>query len=211
MSVSISRGLPHVLFATSGRFLADSLAMQLDERELSRLRAALHSVAYCCDAILANPRTMPLSGVLVNGAIADMVVEGDAIIIFADANPKRGYATAHVPIGEILAARADIGCTVFRPAQANALARQISRDITSRGTTSRRPCAELRHDDLVRLAAHFLGEETVAGLREVTDGVPVLAIIGDTRPVGITSGQFFKSVTRLPGDWLGTSVPAGRC
>ncbi|KQT82107.1 hypothetical protein [Methylobacterium sp. Leaf466] len=85
MSVSIRRVLPHEFFATSGRFVADSLAMQLDAREMLRFSRALHSVAYCCDAILANPRAMPFNGVLVNGAIADMVVEGDAIVICVSA------------------------------------------------------------------------------------------------------------------------------
>lgn len=206
MLVSVRSVLPHEFFATVGRYVADSLAMQLDTREMLRFSDALHSVAHCCDALLANPRAMPLSDGLVNGAVADMVVEGDAIVIFADANPKRGYTAAHVTIDTVLAARADLGCTAFRPAQANAVARRLSRDITRRASS-----AEGRHDDLTCFAAHFLDEGTVAGLREVMDGVPVLAIIGDTRAIGATSGRFFKSVTRLPGHWLGTSVPAGRC
>lgn len=205
--------LLHTIFQTAGRTIADSLVAQLDDRELSRFGAALHSVAYCCDAVLANPAVMPPTDFAMGGAVADNVVAGEALLIFSDANPKRGYSAVHVRLCEIEEAIA-AGPGRPQPARANALARRIGQDVTDGCRAQRRKEVGDRPElqsDLVQLAALLIDGETLRRLHAITDGVPVLAIIGDTRAVGLTSGRFFKSAMRLPGVWLGTTAPAGRC
>ncbi|TGG90593.1 hypothetical protein, partial [Escherichia coli] len=76
--------------------MADTLACQMTRHERDRFSSALHSVAYCCDAVLTNPNAAPEGADRVGISVVDGVVAGEAIIVFADAHPRRGYAAASV-------------------------------------------------------------------------------------------------------------------
>lgn len=212
MQVSLAPFMRHQHEATAGRRVADTLAEQMCARARLRLRAALHSVAYCCDEVLTNPYVKPPSPHWLGGTLADNVEAGEALVIFSDGNPKRGYTAEHTRLQDIADRRAAGQIDDPRPAQANAIARRLSRASTSRVRMSpeeRQRAPGGMPGELALLAAHVLTADEFARLSSVADGVPVLAIIGDTRASGLTSGLFFKSVVRMPGLWLGTAPPAG--
>ncbi len=58
-SMGGGRLMLHEIVRTRGRTVADTLACQMTRRERDRFSPALHSVAYCCDAMLTNPRAAP--------------------------------------------------------------------------------------------------------------------------------------------------------
>ncbi|GJD47272.1 hypothetical protein AFCDBAGC_5165 [Methylobacterium cerastii] len=214
MKVSLRPLLQHEYLATGGRFVADSIACQLTPKELLSVSAALHSVAFCCDALFLNPEAKPKAPLWIGGTLADNVTEGEALIVFADAHPRRGYSGAHLSISDIANHRAAANGPSPRIAKANTVARALSRGHICRPTLhalAPKETPEIRHDNFCSLAAHVLDDRTFDRLVGMTDGVPIIAIVGDTRSTGITSGRFFVSVTTLPGVWLGMSEPAGRC
>ena len=214
MHISIKPLLRHEYLATGGRFVADSIACQLDPKELLSVSAALHSIAFCCDELFLNPAAKPEAPLWVGGTLADNVTEGEALIVFADANPRRGYSGAHLSISDIAHCRAAANGPSPRIAKANTIARMLSRAQDYRPmphAPAPKVPPEIRHANFCSLAAHVLDDRTFDRLLGLTGSVPIVAIVGDTRATGITSGRFFVSVTTLPGTWLGTSQPAGRC
>lgn len=202
---ALSRLLRHQVEPTGGRAVADELARQVGQHNLRAYSSALHSVAHCCDSLLTNPAAMPAGGRVQCGSIADTVVSGEALVVFADAHPRRGHATAQVWIRDIVAAHAAMSPGP-RAARAAATARRISRSVVA--SPEARPSLDHQRQ-LIELAALTLDAAEVERLQAMTDCVPVVAIIGDTRATGQTSGRFYRTVMRLPGAWLGTAPHAG--
>ena len=203
----VERLMLHELVRTRGRCVADTLACQMSRRERDRFSPALHSVAHCCDAMLTNPGASPYGAEHVGISIADRVVAGEAIIIFADAHPRRGLASASVYIDAIVAAAIESQRGQTRSARMLEAARRISRAVGA--TTGQCPPAEERQRQLIELAGRTLDAATLDRLRLMSGCVPLVAIVGDTRATGATRGLFFHSVTQLPGKWLGTAPSAG--
>ncbi|KQT53548.1 hypothetical protein ASG52_05380 [Methylobacterium sp. Leaf456] len=168
---------------------------------------ALHSVAYAVD-VLSDPRAMPRSAVSQGTAATDNVTAGEVFVVFADANPRRGYLSASVYIRDILAIPRPPGATPHRNPRASSISRHIGQAVLAHGAN--RPSVEQRQRALVELAAAILDEADRSRLQALTGCVPVVAIVGDTRAAGLTSGRFYHAVTTLPGTWLGTSAPTGR-
>jgi hypothetical protein len=199
--------LPHQLARTPGRAIADRIACQLSPAEMLSGSKGLHSVAYAVD-ILSDPRAMPQSAKCQGTAAADNVVAGEVIVIFADANPHRGYDCGIVWQRDILAIPRPQGVTPRRNPRASSISRRIGQGLLAQGAA--RPSVEQRQRALVELAAAILDEADRSRLQAFTGCVPVVAIIGDTRAASLTSGRFYHAVTTLPGTWLGTSVSTGR-
>ncbi|KQT46610.1 hypothetical protein ASG52_12890 [Methylobacterium sp. Leaf456] len=151
---------------------------------------------------------MPLSAKSRGTAAADNVVPGEVIVIFADANPRRGYDAGIVWQRHILAIPRPPGVTPHRNPRASSISRRIGQGLLAKGAA--RPSVEQRQSALVELAAAILDEADRSRLQALTGCVPVVAIVGDTRAAGLTSGRFYHAVTTLPGSWLGTSAPTGR-
>ncbi|WP_437871984.1 hypothetical protein ACSD7O_07185 [Methylorubrum extorquens] len=197
----------HEVVHTIGRSMADTLACQMPRPVRDRFSPALHSVAHCCDAMLTNPGASPYGAEHVGISIADRVVAGEAIIIFADAHPRRGLASASVYIDAIVAAAIESQRGQTRSARALEAARRISRAVNT--SAEHCPPAEVRQRHLIELAGRTLDAAALDRLRLMSGCVPLVAIVGDTRATGATRGQFFHSVTQMPGRWLGTAAPAG--
>lgn len=198
---------PHELARTPGRSVADTIACQLSPAEMLSSSKGLHSVAYAVD-VLSDPQAMPPSAVSQGTAAADNVTAGETFVIFADANPRRGFLSASVYIRDILAIPQPPGVTPHRNPRASSISRRIGQGLLAQGAG--RPSVEQRQRALVELAAAILNEADRARLQALTGCVPVAAIVGDTRSTGLTSGRFYHAVTTLPGAWLGTSEPPGR-
>ncbi|MBE7196274.1 MAG: hypothetical protein INR70_00510 [Parafilimonas terrae] len=204
---ALSLLLRHQVEPTGGRAVADELARQVGQHGLRAYSPALHSVAHCCDGLLTNPAAMPADSRVRNGSIADAVVSGEALVVFADAHPRRGHAAAQVWIRDVVAAHGAMSPGP-RAARAAATARRISRSVVAAPEAC--PSAAERQRQLIEFAALILDAAEVERLQAMTDCVPVVAIIGDTRATGQTSGRFYRTVMRLPGAWLGTAPTAGR-
>ncbi|GJD90757.1 hypothetical protein BHAOGJBA_4299 [Methylobacterium hispanicum] len=203
---ALSLLLRHQVEPTGGRAVADELARRVGQHGLRAYSPALHSIAHCCDGLLTNPTAMPAGGRVQGGSIADTVVSGEALVVFADAHPRRGHAAAQVWIRDVVAAHAALSPGP-RAARAAATARRISRATVA--TPDARPSLEHQRQ-LIDLAALILDAAEVERLQALSDCVPVVAIIGDTRATGQTGGRFYRTVMRLPGAWLGTAPTAGR-
>lgn len=199
--------LPHELARTPGRMVADTIACQLSRAEMLSTSKGLHSIAYAAD-VLCDPQAMPLSTKSRGTAAADNVVAGEVIVIFADANPHRGYDCGIVWLRDILAIPRPPGVTPHRNPRASSISRRIGQGLLAQGAN--RPSVEQRQRALVELAAAILDQADRSRLKALTGCVPVVAIVGDTRAAGLTSGRFYHAVTTLPGTWLGTSVSTGR-
>lgn len=198
----------HEVVHTTGRSMANTLACQMPRPVRDRFSPALHSVAHCCDAMLANPGASPYGAEHVGISIADRVVAGEAIIIFADAAPRRGFASASVYIDAIVAsASSGAARAQTRSARMLEAARRISRAVGA--TTGQCPPAEARQRQLIELAGRTLDAAALDRLRLMSGCVPLVAIVGDTRSSGATAGQFFHALTELPGAWLGTAPSVG--
>lgn len=197
----------HEVVHTIGRSMADTLACQMPRPVRDRFSPALHSIAHCCDAMLTNPGASPYGAEHVGISIADRVVAGEAIIIFADAHPRRGLASASVYIDAIAAAAIESQRGQTRSARVLEAARRISRAINT--SAEQCPPAEVRQRHLIELAGKTLDAAALDRLRLMSGCVPIVAIVGDTRATGATRGLFFHSVTQMPGKWLGTAPSAG--
>jgi hypothetical protein len=199
--------LPHELARIRGRVVADTIACQLSPAEMLITSKGLHSIAYAAD-LLRNPAVMPLSAKSRGTAAADNVTAGEVIVIFSDANPHRGYDAGIVWQRDIRAIPRPPGVRPHRNPRASSISRHIGQGLLAQGAG--RPSVEQRQRALVDLAAALLDEADRARLQALTGCVPVVAILGDTRSTGLTSGRFYHAVTMLPGAWLGTSEPTGR-
>ena len=126
------------------------------------------------------------------------------VIVFSDANPRHGYAAAQVGVGVLTRA--------WEASQGAADRRAHALDTALRiGTTLRlERSAEARHADVVDLAAHLLTTADVGRLSNMPDGLPVIAIVGDTTPDTWPQNPFYLAVECLGGEWLGLSPAAGR-
>jgi len=204
----VERLMLHEFVRTRGRCIADTLACRMPRPVRDRFSPALHSVAYCCDAVLGNPNAMPEEGGCVGISMADGVVAGEAIVIFADAHPRRGYAAASVYI-DAIAAHSKGGARLLQVRSTSMIepARKLSRATCTE--TNQRPTAHERQRLLIELAASILDPAALDRLRLMSGCLPLVAIVGDTRATGATHGQFYHAVTQMPGEWLGTAPSAG--
>ncbi|GJE60517.1 hypothetical protein [Methylobacterium trifolii] len=199
---------PHEFRQTLGRDVADAVARKIGQRDFVRYSAALHAIARQIDSYLTKPGVAPQTSDSAGGTFADNAVAGEAIILFADAHPRRGFEGGLARIGDVAASRsAAMGGR--RLQRANSIARHIWRSISTR--TVVRATLEERQRSLIELAAALLDEDDLARLDAMTECVPIIAVVGDTRSTGPTSGRFHLVVASLPGRWLGTAPVAGRC
>ena len=190
--------------STIGHAIGLGVCRYVAPAEMPRFVRALNTMAHSVDEMLANARAMPEDAGSHGATALDHVLPGEAVIVFSDANPRHGYAAAQIGVGELTRAWEASEDAVDRRAHAIKTALRI-------GATLRlERSAEARHADVVDLAAHLLTTADVGRLSNMPEGLPVIAIVGDTTPDTWPQNPFYLAVECLGGEWLGLSQAAGR-
>lgn len=182
---------------TVGDRIADGLAAQMTPKLRRRFARALTTIK----AIGDEPA----------GYLGSMGQAEEIMIVFADADPCRGYDGASYSLPLLRARRAElepVPCVMTAAAQA---VDRFAQDLVAGrvGGALERRTAEARHADTVEFASRLTTDRHLAQIGKVLADkrVPVLAIVGDTRHEFGRGPKFFVSVGSLP--WL-PPLQAGR-
>ena len=198
--------MPVLIGPSLGRVLAGRLAHNLRYAERKELRAPMRYVATLCDRYLANPAQLPHRAGEVGLSALDRIEPGDALIVYADANPKGWQGAMQTLLSDIEAATR----TTLAEARAISLRAHAYRERLAAATDDTARAAEASHQRIelsavVGYACH--GGQTLRNLRALAGTVPIIA---DTRPYTRTSGSFIHVSAGALLDGLGTIQPAGR-
>ncbi|HSI39081.1 MAG TPA: hypothetical protein VLA00_00865 [Xanthobacteraceae bacterium] len=166
--------------AKIGPAISKLMAATLDRREVKRFERALSSMAYALQMFACEAVHHPTVRSDVPLTATDLMLPGHMAIAYADAHPGGGLNTITIYGAELY----DLAQSYrdFPSDAQEAILRDTAIDL--RLGLRRRVRGEVAHGWLSRLAALALRDDQAEMLGGQDDGMPVLAMLGDTRDRG---------------------------
>lgn len=191
--------------AVAARAMYAEVAGRIGARNAMRCRAAFDGIEYAVDDVLTLPKPGAAGKAI---RVLDDVLPGEAVVLLADAHPRRYFSLAQIEISTVSAARDRRLTAGTRRKRALALARGVWRDAV--GPAENRRPLEIEQRSLIELAALILDDTGLAQLGSMAGAVPLISLMVDTRATGPTAGSFRSLVLPLSDPSLGTMQTAGR-